>query len=464
MRSSTSQSSILLLAASLSCVLSSVNLPSLELVGFEPLATTNNGAANAKDAPIPKKDAPIPKDAPASKGAPDLKAAWQLYYECDTIQLMPMLAKAIATQKNKAEWIEITALTEMFGESAHAVEDAAVAAKLESKNPHIQGTYALVLSNFPEASGRNLKNAMAVVTNALKLDPKNGRNVAIYAHCLYKYGRNKEAMRKFAEAIKINPADFDVNKISGDFYQDMMDEDSAKASYERMVKFTPSARSFFMRSTFRRRHDDANGALEDLTTCLNTARTKQCWYYLRGSLLSEMRQYERAIKDFDAAEKLGWGFEVWYSRAKCYAALKQFDKAERDMANTLKRMTVGLKEDTFQANEAALVKRDRYLELWALRAEYAEKAGNYAKALKLNETILKARPDSMRARLQHAHCLAALNKNKEALAEFDKLIKVHPDIASLYKERSEVLTKLGRTAEAQADKKRADSMLKETGM
>lgn len=433
-----SRSTFSLLATSLSCGLLTFNI-----VSFEPFILCNS-AAFAKD-------------------ALDLKYAWQLYYECDTILLMPLLGKAIASQKNQAEWIEITALTEMFGDNVHAVEDAARAAKLEPRNPHIQGSYALVLSNFPESSGRNLKNAMTTITMALKLDPKNGRNVAIYAHCLYKYGRNKEAMKKFAEAIKLNPEDFDVNNLSGDFYQDMMDEDSAKACYDRMVKYNPGARAYFMRSTFRRRHDDAKGALEDLTTCLNQARTKQCWYYLRGSLLSEMRQYERAIKDFDAAEKLGWGFEIWNSRAKCYAALKQFDQAERDMANTLKRMTVGFKEDSFQANEP-LVKRDRYLELWALRAEYAEKAGNYAKGLKLNEIILRARPDSLRARLQHAHCLAALNKNKEALAEFDKLIKAHPDIASLYSERSAVLAKLGRTAEAQADKKRADGMLKETGM
>ncbi len=398
----------------------------------------------------------------AAKSPPDLKRAWKLYYDCDSLDITPLIQDGTQSDKQRGEWYEIKALTELFGEAPSATNDAAKAAQLAPNNQHVQATYALLLAKTADPAGMNLKLALTTISKVLKVEPQNGRNHAIYALCRLHQGRNKEAMREFAEAIKLSPGDFDVNNLAGEFYQDMLDEESAKACYDRMVKYSPGARAHFMRSTFRRRHDDAKGALEDLTASLNIAPNRQCWYYLRGSLLFEMLQYENAIKDFNTAEKMGWGFEVWHSRSKCYAALKQFDKAEKDLANTLKAMTKGKKPDTYDHNE--LVKRDRYLELWVLRANYAEQAGRVADALKYNELILRNRSDSLRARLQRAHCLVKLGRAKEALADFNDLIKIHPDIASLYTERSEVLAKLGRVAEAQADKKRAEKMMKEIGM
>lgn len=397
-----------------------------------------------------------------AKSPPDLKRAWQLYYDCDTVDIMPLIQEGTHGDKQTGEWYEIKALTELFNEAPVAVNDAAKAAQLAPNNQHIQATYALLLAKRGDPAGMNLKLALATITKVLKVEPKNGRNHAIYALCRLRQNRKKEAMKEFAEAIRLSPEDFDVNNLSGEFYQDMLDEETAKACYDRMVKFSPGARAHFMRSTFRRRNDDAKGALEDLTASLNIATNKQCWYYLRGTLLFEMLKYQDAINDFNMAEKLGWGFEVWHSRSKCYAALKQFDKAERDLANTLTRMTKGNKTNTYEHNE--LVKRDRYLELWVQRADRAEKAGHIADALKYNDLILRNRSDSLRARLQRAHCLVKLGRAKEALTDFNDLIKIHPDIASLYTERSEVLTKLGRVAEAQADKKRAEKMMKDIGM
>jgi len=75
----------------------------------------------------------------------------------------------------------------------------------------------------------------------------------------------------------------------------------------------------------------------------------------------------------------------------------------------------------------------------------------WKEALERINLVLSSYPDSSEGLQKRALCLSNLNRNAEAVKDYSRLIELHADVASWYRQRAELYKRLGNTQAAEQD-------------
>jgi tetratricopeptide (TPR) repeat protein len=90
-----------------------------------------------------------------------------------------------------------------------------------------------------------------------------------------------------------------------------------------------------------------------------------------------------------------------------------------------------------------------------LAAVREAKAGNFREAARLLEAPAAERPDDATLQLEYGNALVQAGANEKAIAAFDRVIALNPQIVAAHTNRSYALNKLGRHVEAESAGRRA---------
>ncbi|KAF0125496.1 MAG: hypothetical protein FD189_2072 [Elusimicrobia bacterium] len=170
-------------------------------------------------------------------------------------------------------------------------------------------------------------------------------------------------------------------------------------------------------------------------------KNKAIAYHNRGFAYGELKQYDKAIADFDKAIELNpEDVHVDYrNRGVAYRKLKQYDKA---IADYDKAIELNPKDaDTYHNRGFA------YDEL----KQYDKAIADYNKAIELN-------PEYADAYFNRGFAYDELKQYDKAIADYDKAIKLNPEYAYAYNNRGYTYLWLKKCDKAQTDFKKANKL------
>jgi tetratricopeptide (TPR) repeat protein len=181
-------------------------------------------------------------------------------------------------------------------------------------DPNAPGTYdnrgALLLQ------AQEYKQAAADFTRAIELDSYNGNYYVHRRTAWLKLEKLAEAqadtvqIESLARLSRINQAVFrDAHAPQpyidrGNYFLDVNQLDSALANFNRALELdAKNALALTQRSRTWLRKGDAQKALDDASAALEIARREET-YGVRGDAYRKLRQYDKAIADYDAAQRI----------------------------------------------------------------------------------------------------------------------------------------------------------------
>ena len=152
----------------------------------------------------------------------------------------------------------------------------------------------------------DLKGAVTLLDEALRIDPQNATAWGARATALRKLGEYQRAIQDATRAIEIDP------KFAGAYCQ----------------------RAFaYQQSQFENRVEQS---LADATKAIELDPTIALSFVLRGGARLELKQYDQAIADFTRAIGLNpRSYSAYGGRASSYAALGETSKARADINKAL---------------------------------------------------------------------------------------------------------------------------------
>ena len=194
--------------------------------------------------------------------------------------------------------------------------------------------------------------AVAEFTEAIKADPKNGRNYANRGAALRAAGnalaatdqgnsqaKLQQALADCAKAIELTPTDFFGYMERSQVEITLLQFDEALADANKTIELKP---------------DEPNG------------------YKFRGFAYIGLSQWDKAVADFTSAiEKKPDDLQNYDKRAQAYRALKQYDQAVADYATVLSK----------NPNDAETMIKRGYT--YALKQDYEKAIPDYEAALKI---------------------------------------------------------------------------------
>lgn len=386
---------------------------------------------------------------------PDLNEARKLLLNEETWTLYPIAQAKLGPGKDQAEWCELAALASMARcINSTVIPPAERAVKLAPNNAHILGTYALTLKDSPA-----YLKAVSIARSAVALAPRDGRAHAILATTLVRTGKNDEARKELALAIKLSPSDLDTEIICGKSYEELFDEDEARACYNRLVKDNPDIpRAWAKRALFRMRFDDPEGAVSDWSKAI-ALHPAMPLYAERAGLLKNLHRNAEAASDYTYMIKHGADYDGTLGRATAYLDAKEYDKAVEDFTHCIEAMTVAKQKGAWAMN-AACPSDAYYFDLWSRKLDALSKGGRDAQTVDVATLILKHHPETVKVRNMRQQSLIKLKRYAEALADLNILIPIDPQIREWHVAKAEALQALGKTSEAAREKQKAKEIEK----
>ncbi|MEM7593833.1 MAG: tetratricopeptide repeat protein, partial [Cyanobacteria bacterium P01_A01_bin.83] len=151
---------------------------------------------------------------------------------------------------------------------------------------------------------------------------------------------------------------------------------------------------------------------------------------LRGTVLWNLKYYERSLKSFDQALELNSDYyEPWYNRGNVLSDLGRYEEA-------------------LYSYDQALELNSNYYEAWNNRGNVLSDLGRYEEALYSYDQALKLKPDKVQVWNNRGNVLINLERYEEALYSYDQALELNSNYYAAWNNRSNVLFILERYEEA----------------
>ena len=316
-----------------------------------------------------------------------------------------------------------------------ALEDLDKAAKMNPEQP--EALYLVAQLNL--LPGGDAKRAAKALDDAIRLSPKEPM---LRARALVlRAGLQKSTDKKLAdlsEAIRIAPNNVAALRQRAALYADGEKLEQAMADLKAAAKLEP----------------------DRATT-----------YEEQAIVLARLKKYEEAFKLLEKARKLRPNSaDPLVQKARIHAMQSNFKAALEDLSDALLTEpnspgALLLRATIYQAmdeDEKALADADRLLELrpglpmiMRLRAGLLAGQGKFEEALKQLEDLLKLAPDDVETQLQAALLYGAARKTQKAIDTYTAILARQPDNWSALRGRGDMLLTTGKHAQAIADFEKA---------
>ena len=225
--------------------------------------------------------------------------------------------------------------------------------------------------------------ALTAFDKAVKLQPQFYEAWREKSYALFELERYPEALTSIEEAIKIQPKDSILYLLKGDILYELKRYSESINTYTEALKIKPNFENVYA-------------------------------YGNRGSIYAELKQYEKALADFNKViETHPKNAKYYFLRGEIHSKLKQHEKA---IADVKKAIEISPKHVSDYLNRSHV-----YLEL----KEYEQAIADLNKAIDVN-------PEYVTSYLVRGHFHFLLKYYKKAIADFNKAIETNPRDAIAY--------------------------------
>ena len=141
-------------------------------------------------------------------------------------------------------------------------------------------------------------------------------------------------------------------------------------------------------------------------------------YNNRGNSYNELKQFERAIKDFDEAIGLKPEFtEAYNNRGNSHLGLEQYERA-------------------FEGYNQAIKLKPDYAEAYNNRGATYAKPGQYARAIADYDRVIELKPELAVAYIGRGGSYAGLGQHERAIKDYDRAIEIDPENVDAHNNRA----------------------------
>jgi len=394
---------------------------------------------------------------------PELLKAQTLMENAQFVEATKLVEQTIKSRKKSGKQIadcyEMLALINYYsGNLPAAALNAEKAGHLDPKDANIITTYAIIL-----LSKKEIPAALKLAQTAISVDKKNARPHAVLAYCYQQLEQPDGG--EMAKAVDLDPRGYDVNNLAVNYHIQRQELELALRAYDRLVKSHPNASQvYFKRGLFKRDKYAREGALADFRKALELNPKDSLARFHYAKLLFLMQRWKEALAEFNLYfENSGVPIPSIYARrAECYAHLGKSAEAIQDYNKAISLLSPRFKDDVFDGAILNInkerYKSSDYATNWMKRAEVFDANGQYDRALKDTEALLKYVPKDTNALYLRHRLYMKTGKYRQALLAVNKLIASDSDVARWYTQRAEVYEKLGRNADAARDLARAKQL------
>ena len=316
-----------------------------------------------------------------------------------------------------------------------ALEDLEKAVAMDPKQP--QALMLIAQLNF--LPGGDAKRASQALDEAVQ---RSADQPQVQAKALaFRAGFIDDKVKKLKdldEAVRVDPQQTAPLRARGSYYLDVKEYEKALADFEAALKLDEDNAAAWESKGIvlidLKRYDDALAALTKAHELEPKAVTPLLQMARAHGLKTD---YPAALADLEEAARVDPGnVAVLLLRASVYDEMKERDKALADIDRVLK-LVPGLTE------------------AMRLRAVILAGNGRFAEAITQLEKLQMAEPDDVDVAVQLGMFYTASQKPRKAVQLFDKILAKTPDNLHALRSRADALLSIGKQVEAIADYERA---------
>ena len=222
-----------------------------------------------------------------------------------------------------------------------------------------------------------------------------------------KIGKELDAIAYLTTAIKLDPKNVKALSERASLYVIFGDYQKALSDYRKALSIHPSEELYYKTGVAELNSGDDKKAIEHLTQAIKINPDKEFYYFFRGEAELDLGKYSAAIGDFDMAIELKPDdYRAIFTRGKCYFSIHEYAKAIEDFTKA---------EKIYSYNpELYFYRASSYFNL----SKFNEAIADYTKTLEKD-------PDNHDALINRAQSFEYTNKYKEADKDYDKFMAEH---------------------------------------
>ena len=312
--------------------------------------------------------------------------------------------------------------------------------------------------------------ALEDLEKAIKINPQQPESLYLVAQLnLLPGGDKQRAVKALDDAIRLS-ANAPALRAQALTLRAGLQKDPKKklADLSEAIRAAPgNAGALRNRALVYADEDKLDLALADLKAAIELDPDHVPTYEDQAIVLARMKKYDEALASIEKARKLEPKSPApLVQRARIHALQTSFKAALEDLeeafridpdnpAALLMRATI---YQEMNENEKALADVDRVLELrpdspiaMRLRTVLLAGSGKFDLAVKQLEDLMKTSPDDVETQMQLAIFYTADRKPQKAIETYDAIFNRHPDNWQAVRGRADTLLTTGKHAEAIAD-------------
>lgn len=228
------------------------------------------------------------------------------------------------------------AASRQLGDPAAALRDYDQAVKLQPQNMEALRGRA---QTFFEV--KDYPKAVSAAQEALAVKPVDAPSMLIMAAAYLEQGWNEQAVIAASQVIDAKGStQTDLSKaycLRGDALFNSKKYAKARDSFSEAIKLDAKDRSIYARrAKLQFKLGNYQEASADATQAIFGDSTSHALYMLRGESFEQLKQFDKAIQDYDKAIGLKPGMVPYAARARTHLAMKNYNRAAADLEEVLK--------------------------------------------------------------------------------------------------------------------------------
>jgi tetratricopeptide (TPR) repeat protein len=292
------------------------------------------------------------------------------------------------------------------GDSKRAAEALDQALALEIPETEVRVSLLTLRSGVEKDD----KKRLAFLDEAIRLAPKDADPIRARGLVYADLKQPDKALADLAKAIELEPDNAATYQAQALLLAQLKKYDEALVSLDKAQEILPGSVSpLQIRAQIHAQQKNLEAALHDLNQALSRQPENVAVLLLRASLYLEMDKPDAALADVDRALELQ----------------PDYDRARRLRAAVLAK--AGKLDQVIKELETLLAKSPKDVKLQAQLAMLYTVQKNPKKTAELYTAILAQKPDEVEALSGRANALLGMGKHAEAIADYDKALKLEPD-------------------------------------
>jgi tetratricopeptide (TPR) repeat protein len=340
----------------------------------------------------------------------------------------------------------------------NAERDVASALAVDPTNSTALATKAMIA-----VWRKDYKTGLDLVDQVLARDPTNSYARTLQGQLLKRQGNQSDAMRALNEAVSRAPGDVSHLLDRASAHLQAKEFEAAEKDVVAALEIAPTdLRALQARSSIAVARGDYTGAVNALTSVLKASPSNGPALEARAEVYRQMRQYDTALADTDAALKIGFvspslrllRINIRLQQGNLPAVAAEIEELVKenptsDFAWVVAGKTyaaIGMRQKAMDSFDRAIaIKPYSYIYINRSQARpYSDMAGKLADL----DAALKLEPDQEDAMAEKARLLSKQGKHAEAIDLYDRAIKTALDGSYLKLGRAIALQRAGRLVEA----------------